>query len=557
MSTKPKAARFFLRRVERPVPKSEQAADDMPFSSEDDGFGAQDFRPAQPVSLSEPAQDPAAIEAAIAAIAAEGLTGRQLRRARLMAQKHQIAFSSDLHAVYELRRAGIDPFAQSAEDEASEVPGSPPRLTAVPNPEAPPPANSGRALAKLPGERAQLPGKVRPIQPPSTEVRADASLVSEIQRMQQDIARRRRRRLALLFARLFVFVLIPTFVAGWYFYRIATPVYATYTEFVIQSADQQGGGGGLGGLLSGTGLASSQDANTVQGYLQSREAMLRLEKDLGFSKHFQNPDIDPLQRLEPDATLEATYSVYQRFVLISHDPTEGLIRLEVMAMDPQTSEAWAKQLIKYAEEQVDQLTQRMRVSQMADAQAGYDDAQVKLAESQRRLIDLQQSFNVLSSDTEVSLVTTQIAELESQLTKEKLSLAQMEANTNPNQARMEPVKRRIATLEDEIAKRRALMTKGDPGSNSLAEIQGELLMAQADVTTRQAILAQSLQTMELARIEAGRQTRYLSISVSPTPPDEPAYPKAFENTLVTLLIMLGIYLMVSMTAAILREQVTS
>ena len=49
----------------------------------------------------------------------------------------------------------------------------------------------------------------------------------------------------------------------------------------------------------------------------------------------------------------------------------------------------------------------------------------------------------------------------------------------------------------------------------------------------------------------------MSISVSPTPPDEPAYPKAFENTLVTLLIMLGIYLMVSMTAAILREQVTS
>ena len=374
--------------------------------------------------------------------------------------------------------------------------------------------------------------------------------------MQLDIARRRRKRLVLLFARLFVFVLIPTIIAGWYFYRIATPVYATYTEFVIQSADQKGGGG-IGGLFAGTGLASSQDSNTVQGYLQSREAMLRLEADLGFRKHFQNPDIDPLQRLEADASLEATYDVYQRFVLISHDPTEGLIRLEVMAMDPKTSEAWAKQLIKYAEEQVDQLTQRMRVSQMAVAQSGYDDAQVKLAESQRRLIELQQSFNVLSSDTEVSLITAQIADLEKQLTQEKLSLDQMEANTNPNEARMDPVKRRIATLEQEIASRRALMTEGSAGSNSLAEIQGELLMAEADVKTRQTIMAQALQTMELARIEAGRQVRYLSVSVSPTPPDEPAYPKAFENTMVTLLIMLGIYLMISMTAAILREQVSS
>lgn len=555
MSTKPKAARFFLRRVERPAPPPDLATGDLPFGNDDDGFGDQDFRPAQSSVLPEPAHDPAATEAALAAIAAEGLTGRQLRRARLMAQKHQIAFSSDLHAVYELRRAGIDPFSQSTEGDGQDTADAPPRLAAVPNASSPPP-DLGRALTRLPGDRAQLPSKARQIQPPSTEVRADASLVSEIQRMQQDIARRRRKRLVLLFARLFVFVLIPTIIAGWYFYRVATPVYATYTEFVIQSADQKGGGG-LGGLFAGTGLASSQDSNTVQGYLQSREAMLRLEADLGFRKHFQNPDIDPLQRLEADASLEATYDVYQRFVLISHDPTEGLIRLEVMAMDPQTSEAWAKQLIKYAEEQVDQLTQRMRVSQMAVAQAGYDDAQVKLAESQRRLIELQQSFNVLSSDTEVSLLTAQIADLEKQLTQEKLSLDQMEANSNPNEARMDPVKRRIATLEEEIASRRALMTEGSAGSNSLAEIQGELLMAEADVKTRQTIMAQALQTMELARIEAGRQVRYLSVSVSPTPPDEPAYPKAFENTMVTLLIMLGIYLMISMTAAILREQVSS
>jgi capsular polysaccharide transport system permease protein len=61
--------------------------------------------------------------------------------------------------------------------------------------------------------------------------------------------------------------------------------------------------------------------------------------------------------------------------------------------------------------------------------------------------------------------------------------------------------------------------------------------------------------MELARIEANRQVRYLSVSVSPTPPDEPAYPKAFENTHGHPVDHAGVYLMISMTAAILREQV--
>ena len=82
-------------------------------------------------------------------------------------------------------------------------------------------------------------------------------------------------------------------------------------------------------------------------------------------------------------------------------------------------------------------------------------------------------------------------------------------------------------------------------------------MAQADAQTRQLLLAQSLQAMEAARTEANRQVRYLSLSVSPVPPDEPTYPRAFENTIVSLLIFAGIYLVLSMTVAILREQVSA
>ena len=62
---------------------------------------------------------------------------------------------------------------------------------------------------------------------------------------------------------------------------------------------------------------------------------------------------------------------------------------------------------------------------------------------------------------------------------------------------------------------------------------------------------------EAARTNANRQTRYLSMSVNPIAADEPAYPRAFENTLVVALIFAGLYLMLSMTAAILKEQITA
>ena len=588
MTTNPKAARYHTRRVERPAPAEAGAGSGLLFDTEEDGFGNLDFRRPEDRNAAEPeaaerpgpaaaaagaeaaearlepvarAGTPEEIAAANAAIAAEGLTSRQLRRAAMIAERHRLNATSEADAVRLLREAGVDPFSRASllriVGPASEP--APEQLPAQPAETAPvaSPIPAGRELARLPGDTVQLPKKIKPAQLPSTEQRAEVNQAAEILRMQQDIARRRRRRLALLGARLFAFVLLPTFLAGWYFYVIATPMYAVRSEFVIQQAGPASSGGSLGGLFSGTAFATSQDSIAVQGYLQSREAMTRLEEDLGFRAHFQSETIDPLQRLATDASLEAAYKVYKKFLKISFDTTEGVIRMDVIAADPKVAADWSKQLISYAEGQVDHLTQRLRGDQMREAQAGYDSAQEALTASQRKLIELQEKFKIISSETEVGMVVAQITQLETQITQERLSLAQMESNPEPNQARMEPIKRRITTLEAQVAELRSRMSDGTSGTTSLAEIQGELLVAQADLQTRQMLLAQALQSKETARIEANRQVRYLSLSVSPIPPDEPTYPRAFENTLVTMLIMLGIYLMVSMTVSILREQVSS
>jgi capsular polysaccharide transport system permease protein len=574
MTTRPKAARFFLRRVDRQAPLAAPVAGraDLPFDTQEDGFGSMDFRrpadkdaamPAAPtmrhpgplnIGRGEDADD-----AALAAIAAEGLTGRQLRRARLVAQQHGIAPRSDLDAILQLRRIGIDPFSRSAMLEI--VPGldtpAPGAAPAAAMDIAPQPAEPGRALARLPGDQARLPDRAKPIALPSTEQRAEMSQAGEILRMQQEIARRRRRRLALLAARMIAFVILPTLLAGWYFYRIATPMYAAKAEFVIQQAGPTSSGGSLGGLFSGTGLATSQDSIAVQAYLQSREAMARLEADLGFRAYFESDAIDVVQRLPKDASLEDAYDLYNRYVKISYDSSEGLIRMEVAAADPNIAAQWAGKLVSYAEEQIDHLTQRLREDQMRDAQDGYDKAQANLTEAQLRLVELQEKFKVISGEAEIGLLTSQIATLEAQLTTERLGLAQIESNATPNKARLDAVKQRIASLEEEIAALRSKMTVGDTVDDSLASIQGQLHVAQADVATRQLLMSQALASMETARIEANRQVRYLSLAVKPMPTDEPAYPRAFENTMATLLIMFGIYLMVSMTAAILREQVSA
>lgn len=473
-------------------------------------------------------------ETEIAQIKAEGLTGRQLRIARRVAQKHGIDADSDYDAVRRLRHRGIDPFKRENMLQLIEADG---------------PAKSG-APNTLPATTRQ------PAQLPSTDVLDTTRIARDVHKIQRDIAKRRRRRLGLLFARLAFFVFLPTLVAGYYYAVMATPMYATKSEFVIQQAEQQSAGGGLGSMFSGTMLATTQDAVTVQSYLQSRDAMLRLDRDLGFKAHFAQPDIDPIQRLDPDATNEAAYRLYKRMVKIGFDPTEGIVRMEVVAADPQVSEEFSKALISYAEEQVDNLTQRLRADQMAGARESYEEAEARVTEAQRRVLDLQEKRGVLSADLEVSTRMNQIAGFETELANERLRLQQLMANERPNQARVDAAEARIARLEELVNSMRADMTQSTTGEVSLARISGELVIAQADLQTRQALLSQALQQLETARIEANRQVRYLSLGVSPIGPDEATYPRAVENTLLAFMIFAGIYLMLSMTASILREQVS-
>lgn len=480
------------------------------------------------------------------AIRDENLTARQLRMAMRIAKRHGIQVDSAIEAVRVLRGRGIDPFDRAAMLEL--VRGDPP------------PAEN-RALA-LHADRP--PAKAREAALPDPAARARLEQISadrkqDVARIQRGIARRRRRRLLLLLGRLAVFVSLPTFLVGYYFYVLATPLYATSTEFVIQQADAAlpMAAGGLGGLMPGAPMGMSQDSVTVQSYLQSRGAMRRLNEEEGFKAHFMDPSVDALRRLPPDSTEEAAYRLYQRQVKIGFDPTEGVVRMEVIATSPEASERFANALVSYAEEQVDLMTARMRDNQMRDARESYLEAEEQMRAARRAAVELQERFAVLSGEVEVSMISQQIIALETELTQARLSLQDLQANVRPNPARVEPLQRRVANLESEIAVLRASMTQQGGEGTSLARIQSELIMAEAEVQTRQLLLTQALQQLESARIEANRQVRYLSLSVSPIAPDEATYPRAFENTSLAFLVFSGIYLLLSMTASILREQVSS
>ncbi|MBL3580128.1 hypothetical protein [Rhodovulum visakhapatnamense] len=355
--------------------------------------------------------------------------------ARRIAQKQGLSITSDFDAVRQRRSRGIDRFSRNSVLNFGEArpiaPGAPgandpaARAGATPGPARAPGAQAA------PAAPAPAPGPAALTSPAAERARA----VSDIQR---DIAHRRRRALTMLTARLSVFVVLPTALAGYYVFAVATPMEATPPEFVIQQADSPSGGG-PGSLFQGGSLAMQQDSIAVQSDLQSRDAMLRLDEDQGIRAHFSQSSIDPIQRLRGSGAIEDTYKVYRHAVEIGYDPTEGILKMEVLAADPQVSAAFSKALISDAEDRIDSLTQRLRENQMAGARQSQDTAEARVAEAQNPVLPLQEKLRVIDPADETAALMGQINTIEIELRHKRLELQQLLDNATPNAARVSGV----------------------------------------------------------------------------------------------------------------------
>nr|WP_245216366.1 capsule biosynthesis protein [Sagittula salina] len=509
------------------MPQAGQQPPDAPHATQHAGVA----RSGQVASAAQ-----AAGETDLEAIRQEGLTGRQLRMARRVAQKHGLEPTSDLDAVRLLRVRGIDPFQRSNMLELVK-----PATTEI-----------------APDARVQLPQTVQVEKPklPSTDTMSPAERRAvEIARIQKELASRRRKKTLLLMARLAVFVLLPTFVMGYYYYNVATPMYSTKSEFLILKND--GAGAAVPSLLRGSAFDTAQDAIATQSYLQSKEVMMRLDTDEGFKSHFQAPLIDPIQRLDGDASAEDAYKLYKKNVQISFDPTEGVIRMEVTAAEPQTAAQFSRALIGYAEERIDNLTARKRNDSVRAAEMNLEKAENDRRAAQEKLVRMQQEGNIVDPEGRIGALRAQINTRELELQEKKLQVQALLDNPRPNRAKVDGTQGDIGRLEDLLDTLNAEMTQATTGEQSLAEMAVQLKLAEADLATRDLMLQSALERLESARREADNQARYMTTSVIPVASEDPSYPRKFENTILAFLIFSGIYLMLSLTASILREQVAS
>lgn len=361
----------------------------------------------------------------------------------------------------------------------------------------------------------------------------------------------RKMRLRRLGLRLFVGVGLPTLFGAVYYGLVATPRYESVTAFTIQSADGGAPISALQMLVASVPGSATRDVLLVEEYVRSRDMLRHLVAEHGFVDHFSSTDADFLTRLTADAAFEETYTFFLDHVTVEHDSQSGVLTLRVQAFDSATAHRIGLAILAESERMVNELSNTARQDRIELAQTEVTRAEGRLGAARRELRQLQAArgdLNPLASAEAILAVRTRL--------EGELAIARADVSTvtviHPRGApEVVAARRRVSALERQIEEQSGRLTGDAEDGINAGLAQFEPVVIEKEFAQR--AYESALTSLELSRVDASRQHRYLVRIAGPSRPESSAFPRFWYSVLTILLMSFALLGVGTLLVASVRE----
>ena len=344
------------------------------------------------------------------------------------------------------------------------------------------------------------------------------------------------RRLNILKRYAFVFfVVAPTLTAGLYFGLMATPRYVSEAQFVVRSAST-GRISGLEALFRTIGIARAvDDANIVQKFMVSRDAVQALDAKGFLTEVFSRDEADKFSRFPrpwETSSFEDLYQHYLSRVKVLHDASRGITTLTAQSFRPEDSRRLAGELLGLAETMVNQINTRALNDAISVAQNEVRRAEQRLIDAQLELTAFRNQSVLVDPSRDSTSTLETISALSNELTQ---TLTQIQETSRTAAA--------SPALASMRAKAEALRSRIDAERGKLAGTS-EALASKVSVYERLTLtrdladkaLASSILSLENARLDGLRQRIYIEQVSAPNLPDKALEPRRWRMVFTVFLI---------------------
>ena len=163
------------------------------------------------------------------------------------------------------------------------------------------------------------------------------------------------------------FLIVPTLIASLYYGLIASDRYVSEADFVVRGVSNRRASG-LEMFFQTFGIARTvDDANAVQSYIMSRDALRALEKKIDVREIFHGKNADVFSRFPRfwrSDSFESLYDYYLERVTVVQESSKGIAQLRVEAFSPGDAQKIARELLTLGEQLVNRLNTRAQEDEL-------------------------------------------------------------------------------------------------------------------------------------------------------------------------------------------------
>ncbi|MBA2649812.1 MAG: hypothetical protein H0U75_09520 [Legionella sp.] len=296
-----------------------------------------------------------------------------------------------------------------------------------------------------------------------------------------------------------------------------------------------------------------QNIFSAREYIFSREMMHKLEQGEGFITYFKNKDIHLLSRpFSNHITGGDDYAYFKRRVKVAVDIQEGLLRIKVQAKSQNDAKRFSEALLHYAEDWVNNLSNRMYADKITEAKESLNQSERKLQLARKRIVNFQISKRDLNPRETIAALYNNINEIKTKTKEAEREIAlykRAQVNDSPV---VDKLKANLVVLKQQQHGLNArLVDKGKWSMNKI--LSGfESALVERDVAEKE--WETSLQSLERIKTEVFNQKQYFLTVVPPITSPQPIEPQLIK---LFFLILMVLYVAMSLLTLVKTTMIIS
>ncbi|MEY8200849.1 MAG: lipopolysaccharide biosynthesis protein [Colwellia sp.] len=348
----------------------------------------------------------------------------------------------------------------------------------------------------------------------------------------------------------FALVLIASIFVVFYYTVVASPRYASESQFVVKQASNSDVPM-LGLAALGTVSSSMRDALILQKYIESREMAMALDAAVSLKAHYERSDWDSFSKLASNSSAEDYIKYYQEHVLVSYDEMSDVLLVETQTFDAQYSLTVANTLLQLSELFINNLGAKMAQEQMAYAQKEVERSYEVLSKNQNTLIDFQDKFELYNPEQKSGALATAINGLEGEIITQQTELKSLLAFMRNSAPEVTAKRNRVDALKEQLAEEKTRLTNHD--KESLNKINVSFKEIKLNTELALDLYKSSLVSLESVRAEAYKKLKHLLVIERPALAQEDKYPARLHSILTWFVCLLLMYFIGRLLLSIVKE----